>query len=376
MDLSNLASMVAEKTGFDERALSQRRLLILAKRLEHEAVSEEDLASCPSLEEWASEAVSVGETYFFRQAEHFEFLMGRVAAWSAAEKPMLAWSAGCSTGEEAWSIAAALSAWMQPGYPIEVLGTDMSERSLVAAREGFYGRWSMRREGAAMPTVLQGMNADRMEVLPELRRLVRFERHNLLDPAPLEGRKARLIFCRNVLIYLSPQAARRVIANLVESLEDDGLLVLGTVDIDFVPPGLVPEDPRVLQIYQRAKRIALQTMIPPVHEEAKAAPEAFDPKALHLLALQEAEAGHDADALALLLELRSKASQYLPGLFDLAMTLSRKGAKREAAATLENLLELASEKDLQETIDAPEPVSLIFYVTSAQTFLERYGRIA
>lgn len=371
MDLHRLASLVAEKTGFDEKALSERRLQQLAARLEGEGLGIEDLAQFPRLEEWASEAISVGETYFYRQAEHFEFLMAQAADWALDAQDVLAWSAGCSTGEEAWSIAAALSSSL--GQRCEIVGTDMSEKSLATAREGFYGKWSLRREGAGMPTVLQGSGPDRMEVLPALRRLCRFERHNLLDAAPFEGRKAKLIFCRNVLIYLSPHAARRVIHNLAEALDVGGLLVLGSVDIDFVPPGLVPEEPRVLQIYRKPKA-APAAVAAPLQREKPAPQAAFDFKSAHLAALELAEGGDEARALEKFFELRVKAPDYLPGLFDLALALSRKGAKREAAATLESLLDAARGRDLEEVVDAPEPVSLIFYVSSAQTFLERYGK--
>jgi chemotaxis protein methyltransferase CheR len=377
MALNALAAVVAEKTGFDEKALSERRLLGLALRLESEHLGEGDLTNCPLLEEWASEAVSVGETYFFRQAEHFEFLAQQMGRWSSDARPLLAWSAGCSTGEEAWSLAAVLSHGMDPGHPLEIIGSDMSEKNLSIARQGIYGKWSMRREGGKMPEVLQGANPDRMEVVPALRPLVEFKRHNLLDAAPLNGRKARLIFCRNVLIYLNQAAVRRVISNLVAALEDDGLLVMGSVDIDFVPLGLVPEHPRVLQIYRKPRRLSPIRSFMAIPQEEKTMPlPAFDPKQLHLMALQKAEQDELSESLAMLLELRLKAPRYLPGLFDLAMTLSRRGAKHEAAATLESLLELARDRDLLESMDAPEPVSLIFYVTSAQTFLQRYGRIS
>lgn len=376
MELAKLAGLVAEKTGFDEKALSERRLQALARRLEAEGLAFEDLPAFPRLEELASEIVSVGETYFYRQSEHFEFVMKRASEWATERKPVLAWSAGCSTGEEAWSIAAALSAALGEGAPLEVLGTDMSEKSLETAREGVYGKWSLRREGAGMPMVLQGAGADQMQVLPVLRAHTRFERHNLLDAAPFEGKKARLIFCRNVLIYLSPHAARRVAANLAGALEEDGLLVLGSVDIDFTPPGLVPEEPRVLQIFRKPRAEKAQPAPAKAPAQARPAQPAFNAKAAHLAALELGESGDEAEALEKLFELRVKAPGYLPGLFDLAMALSRKGAKREAAATLESLLDAARGRDLEEMVDAPEPVSLIFYVTSAQTFLDRYGKNA
>jgi chemotaxis protein methyltransferase CheR len=379
MELTRLASLVAEKTGFDQKALSERRLMALYRRLEREGLSLDEAANHPRLEEWASEAISVGETYFFRQAEHFEFLMHHAKGGVLAQRPLLAWSAGCSTGEEAWSIAACLSDGPQAAQGLQVLGTDMSEKSLVTAREGRYGKWSQRREGAGMPLALQPSGESEMEVLPELRRLTRFERHNLLEPAPFlaAGLKAGVIFCRNVLIYLSPAAVRRVVDNLAAALDEGGYLLLGSVDVDFTPAGLVPEEPRVLQIYRKPRAVAASPKAKARKPEAATAQRlkpAFDPKEAHIAALHLVEAGKDALALQGLFELRVQAPDYLPGLFDLALALSRKGAKREAAATMESLLEAAQGQDLSDVLNAPEPVSLAFYVTSAQIFLERYGK--
>jgi chemotaxis protein methyltransferase CheR len=374
MDLTRLAKLVSEKTGFDEKALSERRLAVLGRSLELKGLGVEDLADFQGLEEMASEIVSVGETYFYRQSEHFELLMRHAADWALDGKPVLAWSAGCSTGEEAWSIAAVLGFCLGRDAALEVLGTDMSEKSLETARLGVYGKWSLRREGAGMPLVLQGSGPERMEVLPALRQATRFLRHNLLDPDPLGGRKAKVIFCRNVLIYLSPASARRVAANLADALEEGGLLVLGSVDLDFTPDGLVPEEPRVLQVYRKSRNEELVPLQPKPSAQQPKAAVAYDSKASHVQALELAEAGEEADALQKLLELRVKAPEYLPGLFDLGMALSRRGAKREAAASMESLLDAAEGRDPTELLDAPEPVSLSFYVTSAQTFLERYGR--
>src|SRR6185295_13413161 len=124
-------------------------------------------------------AVLVGETYFFRQVEHFEWLASLTPALALeVEGPIRAWSAGCSTGEEAYSIAACFLAALHPARA-EVLGTDISPASLQTARAGTYSRWSSRQSSPPLFPVHQMVGPDRLQVLPEVQALTRFVEHNL-----------------------------------------------------------------------------------------------------------------------------------------------------------------------------------------------------
>src|SRR5262249_33703316 len=158
-------------------------------------------------------ALLVGETYFFRQAEHFELLVASAIPDLAheVEGPIRAWSAGCSTGEEAYSIAACFLA-ARPQVQAEVCGTDISPSSLETARGGGYSRWSSRQSAPPIFQVHQLVGPDRLQVLPEVQALTRFVEHNLLEPAqPVLG-EFHVIFCRNVLAYFSAPAARIALA--------------------------------------------------------------------------------------------------------------------------------------------------------------------
>jgi chemotaxis protein methyltransferase CheR len=187
------------------------------------------------------ESAVIGETYFFRHPEHFEHLEEAARRARASGRPFRsAWSVGCSTGEEAYSIAAVL----QPLAPeVRVLGTDVSPAALERARAGGYGAWSRRGgsrrlEGTLLPSS-QGWT-----VAPELRARVHFSELNLAEgrlapPAPLPP-QVDVIFCRNVLLYLLPERAQAAVTLLGNSLAEDGLLVLSALDAPDGVDGLNP----------------------------------------------------------------------------------------------------------------------------------------
>lgn len=164
---------------------------------------------------------AVHETYFFRHTEQLDAACGLVAQ-RFPTGPLVAWSAGCATGEEAYSVALTLSRLGVPLDRVDVLGTDQSEAALAAARHAEYRDWSLR--GITPAQRAQTFDAGQ-RVLEPIRRRVRFEPHNLLAPAPVS--EAQLILCRNVLIYLRPDAAERVLQNLAAALAPGGVLVLG-----------------------------------------------------------------------------------------------------------------------------------------------------
>ena len=150
-----------------------------------------------------SQSILVGETYFFRHPEHFGLLMNQLVPEAIARgaKSLRAWSAGCSTGEEAYSLAACLRSATAGTVPVQVLGTDLKEASLAAARlpstapgacAGRAASWSPRSRAAP---------GRHVEVLPSVRSLCRFAPDNLRQPAlPVLG-SFDFIFCRNVLWY-------------------------------------------------------------------------------------------------------------------------------------------------------------------------------
>jgi len=178
------------------------------------------------------EAVAVHETFFFRQREDLDALDWRalLARAQAAGAPRVrTWVAGCSTGEEAYTLALLASEALGEPVPLELLATDLSRAALARAERGRYGARSMRHVEPAL-RARHFEQAGREWVVGEpLRRLVRFAQHNLVTDPPPEPR-FELILCRNVLIYFEPATVERVMRSLERALAPGGELLLGAAD--------------------------------------------------------------------------------------------------------------------------------------------------
>jgi chemotaxis protein methyltransferase CheR len=186
------------------------------------------------------EAICTHETRFFREPRHFEFLEREVLPrWIAqggvdsGGKQVRVWSAGCSSGEEAFSLAMILRYHLPPeeGWTIEVLATDLSTRILERARQTL---WPVDRS-EEIPTrylkafMLRGTGSQEglMKAGPELRPLVHFQRVNLNEESlPVMGR-FDLLFCRNVFIYFDAASKARAVERLVRRLSPKGYLFVG-----------------------------------------------------------------------------------------------------------------------------------------------------
>lgn len=197
------------------------------------------------------ECLAIGETYFFRDPVLFEQLAQEVlrplvARRRPTSRHLRLWSAGCSTGEEPYSLAMLVASLVPDwrDWNISVLGTDLNAAALRKARRAAYGRWSLRDvlPPACRPFLREGPDG-KHHVDPQLRRIVRFEQLNLAEavyPSPATLTTAMdLVLCRNVLIYFEPMRARAVLGRLGEALADEGWLVIGSVEMPAVAvPGL------------------------------------------------------------------------------------------------------------------------------------------
>jgi chemotaxis protein methyltransferase CheR len=186
------------------------------------------------------DAITTNETHFFREPQHFEFLIQEMLPrWRAQaeqqrrSKTIRIWSAGCSSGEEPYSVAMLLAAELPSvdGWEVQILATDISTRVLATASRGLY---SMSRS-ADIPKhllhrfMLKGIAAQKgqMKVTREIQQMVQFARINLSQgPYPVTA-LFDLILCRNVLIYFDSQSKRKVVNNLAKCLSDEGLLLIG-----------------------------------------------------------------------------------------------------------------------------------------------------
>jgi len=204
------------------------------------------------------DCISTNETRFFREPRQFEFLESDVLpAWTAAAaegrrpRRLRVWSAGCSTGEEPYSLAMLLLAQCPPaaGWQIEIVASDLSTRALARAAEGIYPL----EDASEIPQALlkrfmlkgRGAREGRMKAGPELREVVRLRRLNLNDADYAALGQFDLVFCRNVLIYFDAPGKDRVLSRLRERVAPDGLLFLGHSESLGATPGFRSVRPNV-----------------------------------------------------------------------------------------------------------------------------------
>jgi chemotaxis protein methyltransferase CheR len=186
------------------------------------------------------DCITTNETHFFREPKHFEYLAQCVfPRWKEQVKEgkkarsIRIWSAGCSTGEEPYSLAMMLLKHFsaEVGWDFEILATDISTRVLEKARSGLFPLDKAKEipKEYLQAHMLKGMNEQEglMKVSSELHKMVRFSRVNLnSDSYPLTN-TFDLIFCRNVLIYFDQDSKKKVIAGLQRHLAPAGLLFVG-----------------------------------------------------------------------------------------------------------------------------------------------------
>jgi chemotaxis protein methyltransferase CheR len=179
------------------------------------------------------EAVLVHESHFFRHPEQIEALKREVLERAPPGRPLSLWSAGCAGGEEPYTLAMALAEAGRDNPADVVLGTDVSARSVEAARRGAYGDWSLRQLAPGRRLRFFSAGPSPLAVVSDaVRRRVRFAVHELVrDPPPRAG--FDVVSCRNVLVYLDPDAVERVLRNLVDALSEGGTLLLSPVELGF-----------------------------------------------------------------------------------------------------------------------------------------------
>jgi chemotaxis protein methyltransferase CheR len=185
--------------------------------------------------------LTVGETYFFREKrslEVFEMDIVPELIRTHSDKVIRIWSAGCATGEEPYSIAILLSKLMAglEEWNVDILATDLNSKSLRKASAGIYGEWSFR----GIPPLVRSayfsaVEVNRWAVSPAIKKMVRFAQLNLMDtsfPPPSNSTSGfDVIFCRNVLMYFTPEGMRKVIQQLYHALASDGWLIVSPTEM-------------------------------------------------------------------------------------------------------------------------------------------------
>lgn len=177
------------------------------------------------------DALLNNETSFYRDPGVFDLLnsvaFDRLHMERRDSKRLRIWSAGCSTGQEAYTIAMLLresdARWA--GWSVEITATDVSDTVIQRARQGRYSQFEIQR-GLPVRTMLRWFQQEGEEwvVDSRLRRMIRFATHNLIDPAPGQY---DIVLCRNVLMYFAPPVRAGVFDRLADALAPGGVLILG-----------------------------------------------------------------------------------------------------------------------------------------------------
>jgi chemotaxis protein methyltransferase CheR len=198
-----------------------------------------------------AQAVSVQESYFFRDKAPFQYfidvMLPRLMGRRRATHRIRVWCAAAAMGQEPYSLAIELAERERQlaGWTVEILATDFVEEALQRARKGVYSQFEVQR-GLPVSLLVKYFNKVEKgwEISPDIRAKVGFRAHNLLQDCREVG-KCDVIFCRNVLIYFDEDAKRAVLSRLAAQLAPDGYLVLGAAETttshsnEFMP---VPEN--------------------------------------------------------------------------------------------------------------------------------------
>jgi len=236
-----LAGLLEARTG--QQLTMSRRWRIetaLSALLRHRGIGTLDelitilvMGKEPSLSQQVVEALLNNETYFFRDRAPFDLLaryaLPELLQRRAKNRRVRIWSAGCSTGQEVYSLAMlfAEDAEKWRGWTIDILGTDVSTQCIDRARIGTYSQFDVQR-GLGINQMIKWFEEtdDGWRAAEALRRPLRFQVHNILEPPPHPG-GFDIVLCRNVLLYLSPEKKAVAFERLASSMAEDGWLMLG-----------------------------------------------------------------------------------------------------------------------------------------------------
>ncbi|CAN5187924.1 hypothetical protein BH18CHL2_BH18CHL2_04210 [soil metagenome] len=262
--LAPLLEMIRERSGID---FTRHKATTIARRLQRRmaAVGSMDLDAYIELcrrdggeYQKLISSFLIGVTEFFRDPQVFEYirrsvLPSLISRRRDAGRELRLWSAGCATGEEAYSLAMVaakalgdeLSAWQ-----VRLFATELDPEAIAFARRGIYPAAAAQALTPELRERYLLARGEELEVGPLIRRMVVFGQHDLAERAPFP--RCDLILCRNVLIYFTEELQVRTLQLFAFSLPDDGYLVLGPAETERVLPDYFVVEHERMQVFRRA----------------------------------------------------------------------------------------------------------------------------
>ena len=382
-DYARFRAFVQDRIGLD---VTEDRRPMLARALSDEM----ETSGCASLDElhrllqyssntspvWDRlvSALTIGETYFFRNTGHFDALAKQILPNLLTDREhssrrIRIWSAGCATGEEPYSIAIMLNELIPnlESWNISILATDINRDELRRAREGVYSAWSFRGvERRVQETYFQLNSQKQFALSEEIKRMVTFDYLNLVgDPFPSLTNNTNamdIILCRNVTIYFNAPVTRQVLSNFHACLTDGGWLIPGASEPNMVfYDQFEPRNFPGAVIYQRPAKLkakpplAFAFLPTPAATAAPAvaprpikypapipsrAPEvkAPQPRDTYLDAVELLHADKADEALTKLYEKLEQDSNFIPAYYTLGKIYANKGNLEEAQTWCERAI--------------------------------------
>ncbi|HSV29628.1 MAG TPA: protein-glutamate O-methyltransferase [Candidatus Omnitrophota bacterium] len=239
-DFDFIAKMLKDRSGLvitrDKAYLLESRLTPVARKRGLKSL--DDLVASmrtagEDLLREVTEAMTTNESFFFRDMKPFDqfkdLVLPALLQSRATKKSFRIWSAACSSGQEAYSLAMILKeeGARLAGWKIEIVGTDISNEMLEKAKAGLYSQFEVQR-GLPINMLVKYFkkNNEMWQIDPAIRAMVQYREYNLLhDLKPLG--QFDVVFCRNVLIYFDQPTKSRVLENISKNMPDDGFLYLG-----------------------------------------------------------------------------------------------------------------------------------------------------
>ncbi|GAA3922094.1 CheR family methyltransferase [Actinoplanes auranticolor] len=283
-EVTRFRSVLAAKLGwtFDDNDMRQLAE-VLAKRSAEHGLSHARYLVRLARENWddelttLAEDLTINETYFYRHGEQFRVLADvalpeRIAARSS-QRVLRMLSVGCSSGEEAYTLAI-VAREVQPGadWIISVQGLDANPAVLQRARTGRYSTWSLRETPDAIRQRYFHADGGEFELDATIRSTVRFQQYNVANDDEVLWRPDQydVVFCRNLLMYLTPQVRESLIQRMTRALSPGGYLFLGHTDsLGSRPDGLEPQHTRQTFYYRRQQPVSRLDALPPVAAPAR-----------------------------------------------------------------------------------------------------------